>query len=207
MNGSDIVRALIAKENAKRPLRALTKKESERLKRLELYLARLKAGEHVQNRTLQTWLTVDEYNEISNGWESEKEYREIFDDKEDEIKEYEERLNQGRFAYNRADSLSRKGKSRTAKKMFDEAVSIHEKALEYAQEIVASDPQLIRWFDRDVENAPHNNICPSSPVSMPHIVTSNSADNQASIETNSIADIKIGVVKDAIDRIKYVDLG
>jgi hypothetical protein len=116
MNGSDIVRALIAKENAKRPLRALTKKESNRLKKLELYIARLEAGKHVQNRTLKTWLDADEFDEIEEQWLEQKELRSGLKEKDDEIKEYEKLLQKEIFAYNRADSLSRKGKSSTAKK-------------------------------------------------------------------------------------------
>jgi tetratricopeptide (TPR) repeat protein len=208
MNGSDIVRALIAKENAKRPLRALTKKESNRLKKLELYLSQLKCGKNVQNRTLKTWLDADEFDEIEEQWLEQKELRSGLKDKDDEIKEYEERLNQGRFAYNRADSLSRKGKSSTAKKMFDEAESIFEKALEYAQEIVASDPQLIMWFDREVESTPENNISSSSPSSMPRVITSRSLDRETSyIGITSKVENKISVLERAIDRIKYVDLG
>jgi hypothetical protein len=130
MNASGKIRELIAKSKAKNPLRALTKKEVKRLEKLELYLAQLKRGKNVQNRTLKTWLTVNEFDEIKEQWSLQKELRSGLKEKDDEIKEYEKLLQKGIFAYNRADSFSGKGSSSTAKKMRDEAEAIFEKALE-----------------------------------------------------------------------------
>lgn len=208
MNASDKIQELIAKAKARNQLRALTKKEVKRLKKLESYLSQLKCGKNVQNRTLKTWLDADEFDEIEEQWLEQKELRSGLKEKDDEIKEYEKLLQKGVFAYNRADGLSRKGNSSTAKKMLDEAEAIFEKALEYAQEIVASDPHLIIWFDREVESTPENNISSSSPSSMPRVITSRSLDRETSyIGITSKVENKISVLERAIDRIKYVDLG
>jgi hypothetical protein len=44
------------------PRRTLTTDESKRLSNLETIAEKLKRGENVQNRQLQTWLTQDEYS-------------------------------------------------------------------------------------------------------------------------------------------------
>ena len=46
------------------PRRALTAEEQKRLAKLEGIVERLKRGENVQNRQLQTWLSEGEYSQI-----------------------------------------------------------------------------------------------------------------------------------------------
>ena len=46
------------------PRRALTAEEQKRLSKLEAIADRLKRGENVQNRQLQTWLSQDEYEQV-----------------------------------------------------------------------------------------------------------------------------------------------
>ena len=46
------------------PRRSLTAEEAKRLSKLEAIVDKLKRGEHVQNRQLQTWLGEDEYAQI-----------------------------------------------------------------------------------------------------------------------------------------------
>jgi len=46
------------------PRRKLTADESKRLAKLEAVAGKLKRGENVQNRQLQTWLSEDEYAQI-----------------------------------------------------------------------------------------------------------------------------------------------
>jgi transcription elongation factor Elf1 len=203
MSGSDKIHALIAKKSANRQVRALTKQELKRLKKLELYITCLKCGENVQNRTLQTWLTVDEFDEIGAMWAEQKELRSELNEKNDEIKQYEKLLHKGIFAYNRADSFSSKGKSDSARRMFNDAEAKCEVALEYLQEIIMFDPQLQVWFDRDVYNTPENNISSSSPVSMPRVVTSRSLDRQTSYSgITSKIDVKLSVVERVIEKLK-----
>ena len=46
------------------PRRKLTTEETKRLSKLEAISDKLKRGENVQNRQLQTWLSEDEYVQI-----------------------------------------------------------------------------------------------------------------------------------------------
>ena len=55
----------IEKENARRNL---TTEETKRLAKLEAIADKLKRGENVQNRQLQTWLSADEYAQIEVEW-------------------------------------------------------------------------------------------------------------------------------------------
>ena len=46
------------------PRRELTAEETKRLYKLEAIADKLKRGENVQNRQLQTWLSEDEYTQL-----------------------------------------------------------------------------------------------------------------------------------------------
>jgi hypothetical protein len=46
------------------PLRTLTVEEAKRLSKLEAMAEKLKRGENVQNRQLQTWLSEEEYAQV-----------------------------------------------------------------------------------------------------------------------------------------------
>ena len=46
------------------PRRKLTTEESKRLAKLEAIADKLKRGENVQNRQLQTWLSAEEYEQL-----------------------------------------------------------------------------------------------------------------------------------------------
>ena len=51
------------------PRRTLIAEEQKRLAKLEGIVERLKRGENVQNRHLQTWLSADEYEQIAAEWD------------------------------------------------------------------------------------------------------------------------------------------
>ena len=57
------------------PRRELTIEEAKRLAKLEAIAARLKRGENVQNRQLQTWLSEDEYEQLKYEWQEQLELR------------------------------------------------------------------------------------------------------------------------------------
>ena len=54
------------------PRRKLTSEETKRLTRLEGIDDKLRRGENVQNRQLQTWLSEDEYAQIEAKWDVQK---------------------------------------------------------------------------------------------------------------------------------------
>ena len=50
------------------PRRKLSTEEIKRLAKLEAIAAKLKRGENVQNRQLQTWLSEDDYAQFDAEW-------------------------------------------------------------------------------------------------------------------------------------------
>ena len=101
------------------PRRKLTVEEAKRLAKLETIADKLRRGENVQNRQLQTWLSEDEYEQLEYEWQDQLELRSELKDKPSDLKRYEEKLKQATFNYNRAEGYSSKGKHDTAKKFYN----------------------------------------------------------------------------------------
>ena len=130
---SKLLQERIEKAN---PRRELTAEETKRLNKLEGIADKLKRGENVQNRQLQTWLNEEEYEQLEYAWQEQLELREELKDKPSNLKRYEVKLKQATFNYNRAEGYSSKGKHSTAKKFYDKSESLCEDALEILQEIL-----------------------------------------------------------------------
>ena len=77
-NFRKLLQEKVDKEN---PRRKLTAEEAKRLAKLEALADKLKRGENVQNRQLQTWLSADEYEQIAAEWDTQKHFREELKDK------------------------------------------------------------------------------------------------------------------------------
>lgn len=186
---------------------ALSEKGKRRLKKLKVLLAKLNAGQHVQNRDLQTWLTADEYEQMEKDWQEQKtEFRNI--EKPAELNEYELRLKKALLLYSRADYLSRKGKSAGAKELFNQADTAFERTIECLQELLQLDPGKEIWFDRALDFSAGSHIG-IDPESIPRIVTSRSRERQGSGILNaqqSKREIKVSVVETAIAELKLGDL-
>ena len=97
------------------PRRELTAEETKRLNKLVGIADKLKRGENVQNRQLQTWLNEEECQQLEYEWQVQLELRSELKDKPSDLKRYEEKLKQATFNYNRAEGYSSKGKHSTAK--------------------------------------------------------------------------------------------
>jgi len=134
-----LLQARIEKSNQRREL---TAEETKRLNKLEVIAEKLKSGENVQNRQLQTWLSEDEYAQIEAEWDTQKLLREELKDKPDELKRYEDKLKEAIMMRNRSDAYHRKGKKSAAYKLDSKCESLCEDALEILQEIVAVDASL-----------------------------------------------------------------
>ena len=143
----ELLQERIEKANQRREL---TTEETKRLAKLEAIAEKLKRGENVQNRQLQTWLSEEEYEQIEYEWQEQLELRNELKDKPSDLKRYEEKLKQATFNYNRAEGYSSKGKHSTAKKFYDKSESLCEDALEILQEILHYNSSLRVWFDRDI---------------------------------------------------------
>ena len=155
------------------PRRKLTSEETKRLHKLTGIADKLKRGENVQNRQLQTWLSEEEYEQLEYEWQEQLELRDELKDKPRELKRYEEKLKQATFNYNRAEGYSSKGKHSTAKKFYDKSETLCEDALEILQEILHYDSTLRVWFDRDISFEVGGDLS-ADIVSLPRLVTSRS---------------------------------
>lgn len=112
------------------PRRELSAEETKSLNKLEATADRLKCGENVQNRRLQTCRSEDGYAQIEAEWQEQLEVREKLNEKPSELKRYEEKLKQATFCYNRVEGYSSKGKHSTAKTFYNKSESHCEDALE-----------------------------------------------------------------------------
>jgi len=184
-------------ENAN-PRRTLTTDETKRLNKLEGIADKLKSGENVQNRQLQTWLSDDEYAQLELEWQEQLELRSELKDKPSDLKRYEEKLREATFNYNRAEGYSSKGKHNTAKKFYTKSESLCEDALEILQEILHYDSSLRVWFDRDISFEVGGGLS-ADIVSLPRLVTSRSHEKLSddSRLTNKQS-VKLAVVERAI---------
>ncbi|MDB0015651.1 hypothetical protein N9E40_05075 [Amylibacter sp.] len=183
------------------PRRTLTLEEAKRLAKLKAVADKLKRGEHVQNRQLQTWLSQDEYEQVDIEWQEQLELREELKDKPSDLKRYEDKLKEAIMMRNRSDAYHRKGKKSAAYKLDSKCESLCEDALEILQEIVAADASLQIWFDRNLDFG-HGSLIDASLGNLPRLVTSRSIEKQH--DDSRIVkklDVKIGVVERAIDNI------
>ena len=155
------------------PLRKLTTEEEKRFAKLGAIADKLKRGESVQNRQLQTWLSEDEYAQLEVECQEQLELREELKDRPSDLKRYEDKLKQAAFHYNRAEGHSSKGKHSTAKKFYNKSESLCEDALEILQEVLHYDSSLRLWFDRDVSSEIGGDLS-ADIVSLPRLVTSRS---------------------------------
>jgi len=183
------------------PRRTLTAEESKHLSKLEAIADKLKRGENVQNRQLQTWLSADEYEQIAAEWDTQKLFREELKDKPSELKRYEDKLKEAILMRNRSDAYHRKGKKAAAYKLDSKCESLCEDALEILQEIVAADVSLQIWFDRHLDFE-HGSLIDASLGNLPRSVTSRSIEKlRDDSRIVKKIDVKISVVERAIDNI------
>jgi hypothetical protein len=183
------------------PRRELTAEEAKRLARLEAIADKLRRGENVQNRQLQTWLSEDEYASIDAEWQEQLALREELKDKPTELKRYEEKLNKAQMMRNRADAYHRKGRKAAARTLDAKCESLCEDALEILHEINAADPSLQLWFDRELDFA-HGSLIDANLSSLPRLVTSRSNEKQrGDIRAMSKIDVKLSVVERALQAI------
>ena len=197
-NFSQLLQERIEKAN---PRRKLTAEEAKRLAKLETIADKLKRGENVQNRQLQTWLSEDEYAQIGAEWQEQLELRSELKDKPSDLKRYEEKLREATFNYNRAEGYSSKGKHNTAKKFYNKSESLCEDALEILQEILHYDSNLRVWFDRDISFEVGGDLS-ADIVSLPRLVTSRSHEKLSDdSRLTSKMSVKLTVVERAIHNI------
>ena len=164
-------------------------KDKKRLGKLKEILATLESN-NVQNRTLETWLTADEYASFKSDWKEQIKWRKFYKNKPDEIKQYELYLKKALFAYN--------------KKAYSFADGKFEAALECLQEITndGRDSDMLLWFDRNTEWT-IDGEAGIDPDSIPRVVTSRSLENRGGfIPLYSKNEVKRNCVESAIDALE-----
>ena len=198
---SNIGKLLQERSEIANPRRELTTEEAKRLAKLEKIADKLKRGENVQNRQLQTWLSEEEYEQLEYEWQEQLELRNELKDKPSDLKRYDEKLKQATFNYNRAEGYSSKGKHSTAKKFYNKSESLCEDALEILQEILHYDSSLRIWFDRDISFEVGGDLS-ADIVSLPRLVTSRSSEklNNDSRHTSKQS-VKLTVIERAMHNI------
>jgi hypothetical protein len=197
-NIRELLQERIEKAN---PRRELTNEETKRLRKLEGIADKLKRGENVQNRQLQTWLNEEECQQLEYEWQEQLELRSELKDKPSDLKRYEEKLKQATFNYNRAEGYSSEGKHTTAKTFYNKSESLCEDALEILQEILHYDSTLRVWFDRDINFEVGGDLS-ADIVSLPRLVTSRSHEKLSddSRLTTKLS-VKLAVVERSIHNI------
>jgi len=183
------------------PRHNVTVDEAKRLAKLEAIADKLRRGENVQNRQLQTWLSEEEYEQLDYAWKEQLELREELRDKPNGLKRYEEKLREATFYYNRAEGYSSKGKHSTAKKFYNKSESLCADALEILQEILHYDSSLRVWFDRDIDFEVGGDLS-ANIVSLPRLVTSRSNEKLSDdSRLTSKQSVKLAVVVRAMHNI------
>ena len=168
-----------------------TQVEKNRADKLMDLLDRLKRGEHVQNRTLKTWLTSAEYEELEGAWTEQLDVRAELREKPEEVKHYEELLRAADFEHNKGN--------------YYKAEARYEAALEYLQEAVGADRTLVLWFDRATDWTADGDLA-LSPTSVPRCKISRSQYAYGGVVTRdkiSKREVKIGVLERALSNLGF----
>lgn len=174
-------------------------KAEKREAKLRQFLAKLEAGQNVQNRDLETWLGADYAGAIDGAWEQQLDLRKEFLEKPDAIVEYDELFRAARLLENRGEGYSTRGKHKQAHIFHAKAEVAYERLLERYQEITAVDFSLHGWFDRMADFTAGNepSLCAAD---MPQVRTSRSLNNMnmGNSIVESKREVKIGVVRSAL---------
>ena len=183
------------------PRRNLTNEEVKRLNKLKGITDKLKRGENVQNRQLQSWLSEDEYAQIEKEWSEQIALRGGLKDKPSEIERYEAKLRQANLMHNRAESYSNRGNHDAAKTCYYKCESLCEDAIVILHEILHSDSSLRVWFDRDISFEVGGDLS-ADIVSLPRLVTSRSHEKISDYSRlTSKQSVKLAVVERAMHNI------
>ena len=152
----------------------------------------LRDSKHVQNRTLQTHLTQDQYTAMQAAWTQQQLIRSGSKHKPDAIKLYEAGLNSAQLQNVKAKELHKQGHADGASAMQDLCKTQMQSLLTQIQAAITNDPTLSQWLDRQIPAANSS----LTVDQMPRSITSNS--KSCLIVRKSKADIKLEAVQAAM---------
>jgi len=167
-------------------------KRNRRIVELGQIEQKLREGKHVQNRTLETWLTADEFAEIDKRWQQQQLMRSGSKLKPDSVKEYEAMLKKAQFYDAKARGEEERGNAAAAKASRDMSQTKLSELLIYLQNNSANDLVFLTWLDRDIPTSTDN----LTLQDMPRSITSTGKDVR--VQRQSISEIKIAVVQGAL---------
>lgn len=154
--------------------------QKRREERLKVLLARMQAGEDIAARDFAGALTNDELTHWKNKWQEQLDIRAEMKNKPAVVVEYEQRLKEAMFSYNKAEGYngSTKKKARrdatgvaTHTRLYRRAETLFEKAFESLREAWERDESLALWFDRELRLDTGLDA-----INAPRVVTSKSLD-------------------------------
>ncbi|MDA1108154.1 MAG: hypothetical protein O2845_07335 [Proteobacteria bacterium] len=180
-----------------------------RAKRIRSLLDRIGRGEDVAQRELRSVLTVEQRHGLQAMWIEQKEFKRP--DKPGEIIDYERLLQRALMTYGRFNRSSARritgtnkkaaAHSEAVKRMRAKADREFEVAHEALQEMLAADPSLLIWLDRNV-SWEHGESPSLDPIDMPRAITSRSQDRMGGLEDRfpikSKREVKKMVLEDAL---------
>jgi hypothetical protein len=161
-------------------------KSNKAIQRIEELLRACSEGKTVSRRDISRVLSPVLLREFDEAWEVEKSSRK--DPKPLGLVKYEALLKKGLLAFGQYEAKHKVLPAYQSKKMNQSAESSLEKALLYAVELLQIEPELIVWFDRDPRD-----VRSIDPISIPRLVTSKSAENQASSKSPPLQQSKNSV--------------
>lgn len=154
----------------------LSEDDLKRYDKLTTLLAKLNAGEKVYTSDLQRWLK-DDYANIAEFWQLEKETRADFTNVPEELRVYEQMVKKGIFYASRSNTSSCKGNHQSAQSLHHLSEAAFEKAIERLQELLAEDAGYQQYLDRLVSFEAGSEIG-INPIDIPRLITSRSLDRQ-----------------------------
>lgn len=170
-------------------------KRNRRIVELAQIEQKLRDGGHVQNRTLQTWLTEAEFAEIDVRWQQQKRIRSGSKLKPSSVKDYEAMLKRAQFYDGKAAGEEARGHVDAANRSRLTCQSELSAALTYLQQQSASDPEFATWLDRSIPA----DIKSVQLSDMPRSITSTGKDVR--VQRLSKSEVKIAVVQAALQRL------
>lgn len=167
-------------------------KRNRRIVELGQIEQKLREGKHVQNRTLETWLTADEFAEIDKRWQQQKLIRSGSELKLDSVKAYEAMLKKAQFFDAKARGEAERGHEQAAQSSRHACQTILSNMLVYLNDHSANDPTFVTWLDRPIPA----NTDDLTLTDMPRSITS--TGKGVRVQRQNISQVKIAVVQDAL---------
>lgn len=183
-----------------------------KLDKVKQLLTKLADGEQVSLRDIEFTLGKSGVSEYERRWSNELDQRKQFEEKPEILVRYEEKLKKAEFADNKAEGIKTIGKRskkdglgrNSRQRLRDSAEKQYELALEYLEEVVNKEPDLVFWFDREIEFG-FNSKLSIDIVGMPRLITSRSKYKLTSglLAQRTKSEIKQEVLEEAKDALEH----